>query len=689
MGTPINTPLTSEIWHLTIDDLLEPLSVAPRLGGPGPFVINLSASTAPISVPMKAVAEHPGAHVYQIQRTEDRRVRYRLRLGPFETEAEAEALLSAVREIYPSAFSASAEAEDLRSIEAIKNKIEAQQLAAVKAAVNKAAAAPLANGRPGPARATQPEAPEPPPSASADGEALPTSPPPAWLALRATSPPPAESAVEIDFAAPSPQPSKNPPADVQGAAVAAPAKSVRGFAPARWSPTARAFVPSVDFASAPGTASASAPASAAAPIPVPKSEAKHASASAPASEPALASSSSAAKAHAPAAVSTPAAATGVPARPATPGAHAAPGPGGAGMAARPAVPMTAGMSESLIPVLCNSMAVPRATPAARPILSPAAALQAGVPSAHSPLAAAGTARAAVTAPAVSTAPAAAQSPIVTTAAPIAPPTLTVPPTLTAAPSTAAPSVTAPPTLNAPSVLAPPPTVTAPPTSTAPPPPVVTPRPVAASAVSPRAATGATPAGKSLVGTASSPAPARRMTPAPLVAAARRTQSQDARVENFDTTQTLRPLTPTELEDPLTLRWFVIQLSCSEEAFDPDSLPNLDIFSEYRLYSVASFDQGKLLHSLRVGFFSEESHAKAVAGYLGTFYANPTVKRVSTAERTRFAQHRVEARKDIGATGKHAIIEITDERVIRPKRSGSSTVPPMRPPLPTPPTVRGR
>ena len=108
MGTPINSPLTSEIWHLTIDDLLEPLPASPRLGGPGPFVINLSASTAPISVPMKSVAEHPGTHVYQIQRTEDRRVRYRLRLGPFETEAEAEALLATVREIYPSALTASA-----------------------------------------------------------------------------------------------------------------------------------------------------------------------------------------------------------------------------------------------------------------------------------------------------------------------------------------------------------------------------------------------------------------------------------------------------------------------------------------------------------------------------------------------------------------------------------------------------
>jgi hypothetical protein len=175
-----------------------------------------------------------------------------------------------------------------------------------------------------------------------------------------------------------------------------------------------------------------------------------------------------------------------------------------------------------------------------------------------------------------------------------------------------------------------------------------------------------------------------LTPAP-----RRTPPQDARVESFDTTQTLRPLTPKELEDASALRWFVIQLSCAEDAFDPDALPNLDIFSEYRLYSVASLDQGKVMHSLRVGFFSEESHAKAVAGYLGTFYDNPAVKRISAAERTRFAQHRVEARKDIGATGRHAVIEITDERVIRPKRSSSTALPPGRPPPPTPPTVRGR
>ncbi|MGC1388368.1 MAG: SPOR domain-containing protein, partial [Steroidobacteraceae bacterium] len=111
---------------MSIDDLLAPLQESPRLGGPGPFVINLSASTAPISQPIKGVLGCPDAHVYQIQRTEDRRLRYRLRLGPFSTEDEALAVLEKVRDIYPGALTATAEAEDLRALEAIQARTAAQ-----------------------------------------------------------------------------------------------------------------------------------------------------------------------------------------------------------------------------------------------------------------------------------------------------------------------------------------------------------------------------------------------------------------------------------------------------------------------------------------------------------------------------------------------------------------------------------
>src|SRR5260370_8892897 len=106
-------------------DWLAPLREAPRLGGPGPFVINLSASTAPIDVPAKGIAGCEQAHMYQLQRTEDRRPRYRLRLGPFGSEDEADAILKIVRDIYPGALTATADPDDLRAIGTLPAKIAA------------------------------------------------------------------------------------------------------------------------------------------------------------------------------------------------------------------------------------------------------------------------------------------------------------------------------------------------------------------------------------------------------------------------------------------------------------------------------------------------------------------------------------------------------------------------------------
>src|SRR6267378_6951398 len=120
MAAPKNTPMSGEIWHLTIDDLLAPLPEATRLGGPGPVVINLSASTAPITVPAKSIAGCEQAHMYQLQRTEDRRPRYRLRLGPFSSEDEADAVLTIVRDIYPGALTATADDDDLRAIATLR-----------------------------------------------------------------------------------------------------------------------------------------------------------------------------------------------------------------------------------------------------------------------------------------------------------------------------------------------------------------------------------------------------------------------------------------------------------------------------------------------------------------------------------------------------------------------------------------
>jgi hypothetical protein len=151
---------------------------------------------------------------------------------------------------------------------------------------------------------------------------------------------------------------------------------------------------------------------------------------------------------------------------------------------------------------------------------------------------------------------------------------------------------------------------------------------------------------------------------------------EQRALDLETTQTVRALTAVELEDDESLRWFVIQLSLADEPFDSATVPNLDIFSLYRLYCVAGMDQGRVVHALRLGFFGEEIAARAVASYLAEFYASPTVKRVSAAERQRFADHRFEPQKDIGATGKHAAIEITSERYIREKRTAAVAHPPV-------------
>ena len=138
-----------------------------------------------------------------------------------------------------------------------------------------------------------------------------------------------------------------------------------------------------------------------------------------------------------------------------------------------------------------------------------------------------------------------------------------------------------------------------------------------------------------------PAPTKTAPPAPPAAPAikRPVVIFDAPVEDMDSTQTLRALTPLELNDDSQSKWFAVQLALSEDPVKVESLPHIDIFDEYRLYSISGIDQGKFLHSLRLGFFSAESSAQAVAGYLGASFEGAAVKRVSIAEHDRFAERK--------------------------------------------------
>lgn len=105
--------------------------------------------------------------------------------------------------------------------------------------------------------------------------------------------------------------------------------------------------------------------------------------------------------------------------------------------------------------------------------------------------------------------------------------------------------------------------------------------------------------------------------------------------NLDSTQTIRALTSEELSDKAQEKWFAIQLAASEQPVNLDTMPHLDIFEAYSLYSVATAGSGKIVHSLRLGFFKEAVSAEAVSGYLKTFFASPSVLRISVAEQARF------------------------------------------------------
>lgn len=68
------------------------------------FVINLCASQAPIANVAKSLPGLDSYRLYQVARREDGRTRYRLRLGFFTSEADAEAVLNIVRNSHPTAF---------------------------------------------------------------------------------------------------------------------------------------------------------------------------------------------------------------------------------------------------------------------------------------------------------------------------------------------------------------------------------------------------------------------------------------------------------------------------------------------------------------------------------------------------------------------------------------------------------
>ncbi|NLG74742.1 MAG: hypothetical protein GX535_00745 [Xanthomonadaceae bacterium] len=157
-------------------------------------------------------------------------------------------------------------------------------------------------------------------------------------------------------------------------------------------------------------------------------------------------------------------------------------------------------------------------------------------------------------------------------------------------------------------------------------------------------------------------PASTTPAAPTMAAPPKAAIQ-AKHPDLDSTQTIRALTAEELNDETQEKVFAIQLAASEQPVNLDAMPHLDIFEAYRLYSVATAGSGKIVHSLRLGFFKEALSAEAVAGYLKTFFSSPTVIRISVAEQARFKDATL-PKKPAPVETKANVIELDSARSAR-------------------------
>lgn len=78
------------------------------------FVINLYAAMTPIDLTDHALSGFDQYKLYQVSKMEDGRRRYRLRMGFFSTEAQAEDVLETVRARYATAFTSCLAQEDLK-----------------------------------------------------------------------------------------------------------------------------------------------------------------------------------------------------------------------------------------------------------------------------------------------------------------------------------------------------------------------------------------------------------------------------------------------------------------------------------------------------------------------------------------------------------------------------------------------
>jgi hypothetical protein len=95
----------------------------------GPFVINLCSSSTPMALPRTDMPELSRFNFFVSRRFEEGRERFRLHMGFFATQAEAESWLGVVREVYPGAWAGEAPGRKLRARAVAAAEAQAAQAA--------------------------------------------------------------------------------------------------------------------------------------------------------------------------------------------------------------------------------------------------------------------------------------------------------------------------------------------------------------------------------------------------------------------------------------------------------------------------------------------------------------------------------------------------------------------------------
>ena len=607
MARGINAHASDDIWHLSIEDLFGPPSEPPRPTGPGPFVINLRTSTATIGSPPKELLRLHRLHVYELARNHEGRPEFRLRLGMIESELEADAILSKVREHYPAAITEVAEDGDRAAI-----------AGAVRHAESLKPASPVTDAK-------APVVQEPPKIAA-------TSAPPAAVKSAADYRWDIDEVLPDLAAAHPPQREQEPPnrTSTEGpreptSALAAPTPSAEAQVPqhtaaaprARPSTKSRPTPPQEtrDFQASRGAAKSP---------PIERRETRSGAPNRVPGEPRtpMGAGRPVAKTTQPRVdvLRPPSQAKGTPARAAVEKIDSDPN---AVTDQVEVLKQNDAASEALRAGTANSTEFSmELTILEVPTLEPARP-ESELRRIHPPASTApepGIGAGSRTVDSVrADHPAAAGSPAPTADADANPPARsgedsgTLERLVTRIGALVDYAEMHEKSVNAPV-------------------------PVAPTAACPELVAAEAARTVSLSGVPQS-------------------ATAQAGIPSMDSTQTVRALTPLELADGEASRWFAIQLMLCEERIDAEQVPNLDIFNEYRLYSVMGLDQDRVMHALRVGFFSSALAAEAVAGYLAAYFDTRVIKRVSIAECERFADRRVAAGKDVGATGVHAVIEV--------------------------------